>query len=746
MKMQLFRLLLCAIISVIFASTAAPIRKKEWIQRFNTLHEQESAVRNTGGSSQPVKNRSITIQNDRITKEIQYSERKRTHLPIPSQPERNVSFTKTFTSIRPDWSLVFHDRLTIYGPSMRNFEEVLPDNGPITNSETNSLLKEQLSNVNEIKRPLSPMNVPLDLTKATRSNSVNYALSNDGPSSSKRFKTLFNDTNAVDTATQTNIQPATSIPQDLNISPVENESKYYKSKKDNLIYKFSQGILSWSYLEGEKNFELKTHFTFSAIEKRLFIATNSYGTIPIFKFACEIISVFGSSIFNRTETIVVTFELVEEIFEIVYSLDSQLRPSYYLFGPSDYSIGYMIPVFRIPFFFLFTTIANNITKEKPNTSENLKSLLKLVHYRLKESEQLQSREWDFLRRHVFGQLIHLKGSVGGKKKYLHLDITTVNYIYYEMKNSKNQEVRKFFANVWGSYQKECKAITPTNSISNEPQLIIPREHDFYFNKHEGAVRKLYQIKFTELLFSEWSSFDDLIRKYLELKKDFGSFAIDFRLRIFSKRDFYSLKGAIDKIESVIKTVFNSDNPSPIDQSDIRCFFIELVNFINIKCAIFIYDLHKNTKKDLNDVPTFSVIKKIISIVGNTFHFLSSNGIKFEKDFIAIEQLNDGNQIYLSSFYNLITKFEEYPQIISGSNPLIAFLSCINLPRFKCSEYIIEIDDMIRSKNYSELFENEEYKSLRNLWRYKPRKEFQLSAEDEDYYVEQFRKFLFHYNQ
>lgn len=154
--------------------------------------------------------------------------------------------------------------------------------------------------------------------------------------------------------------------------------------------------------------------------------------------------------------------------------------------------------------------------------------------------------------------------------------------------------------------------------------------------------------------------------------DFSSFSIDFKLRIFSRRDFYLLKGAIDKIESVIKTVFNSDNPSWIDRSDIRCFFIELVNFINIICAIFIYDFHKKTKKDLNNEPTFSVIKKIVSIVGNTFKFLSSNGIKFEKYFIVIEQLTDGNQIHLSSFCNLITEFKECPQIISGTNPLFHY--------------------------------------------------------------------------
>lgn len=96
---------------------------------------------NTRDFSQPIKRRSVSFQNDRIIRRDIFTNKIGTYLLIPSQPERDIRFKKIFTSIRPDWSLILHDRLTVCGLSMRKLEEEPPDIDPITNYETNSLLK-----------------------------------------------------------------------------------------------------------------------------------------------------------------------------------------------------------------------------------------------------------------------------------------------------------------------------------------------------------------------------------------------------------------------------------------------------------------------------------------------------------------------------------------------------------------------------------------------------------------------------
>ena len=47
----------------------------------------------------------------------------------------------------------------------------------------------------------------------------------------------------------------------------------------------------------------------------------------------------------------------------------------------------------------------------------------------------------------------------------------------------------------------------------------------------------------------WQSLDELFVKYKQLKTQFDSFSVDFRLRIFNRNDFKKLRVTMSKIHS-----------------------------------------------------------------------------------------------------------------------------------------------------------------------------------------------------
>ena len=155
-------------------------------------------------------------------------------------------------------------------------------------------------------------------------------------------------------------------------------------------------------------------------------------------------------------------------------------------------------------------------------------------------------------------------------------------------------MQELFSQVWNVYKEECKE-KQRITICHRPYLIvsIQKEQVYTFEK---AVGKLKQIKFTELLFSRWSTLGDLIGKFLDLKKDFGPLVVDFRLRAL--RSWDSLREATIRIKFAIETHFMFVvNRFPIVQSNFCCFFIELINFIHFKCYIFDCDYRDESKRN-----------------------------------------------------------------------------------------------------------------------------------------------------
>ena len=536
-----------------------------------------------------------------------------------------------------------------------------------------------------------------------------------------------------------------------------NQVQPSESSLEQLIHQFPYGLLSWSKINN-KEYRFETKFRFNHVKNYLYFGTANFPSVLIYKYSCEVVKslVFkGKKSHEKFDNSV--YRYVEEVFSAVHSFSFDFKPSYYIFGPSDEHHHQNMDCSRFPFYFIFTSISFLIKTEKKDDFKLLKSLIQLAYSRATSSYYLYSNEWDFLRKYVLGDSAQPQ-ELSSKRVNLRYDIGTLNFIYHEMKQSSNEEVRNFFTKVWENNKNNCSREGKKQTgkgekrivISNNPSLIIPRRNEKFIYTFEGAVRKLYQIKFTDLLFGGWNSLDFLIEKYLELKKDFEVFAVDFRLRVFSRKDFDLLKKALTKIVPAVQNYLNlpTQDASSIDHSSICCFFIELINFINFKCTIFTYDYQKEPKKEFDYEETFSVINEITSTTRRIISLLSSNGIQIEKYSIlsSIDHLNYQNPIDLSKVWNEFLDFEQKPHKIIDSNCLVVPLSFIKLSRFKCSEFITELDEIINNGNYSEVFNNEKYADLKSLWKCQPKEEFQLSPEDEEYYVKQFRIFLFHYNQ
>ena len=170
------------------------------------------------------------------------------------------------------------------------------------------------------------------------------------------------------------------------------------------------------------------------------------------------------------------------------------------------------------------------------------------------------------------------------------------------------------------------------------------------------------MKFTNLLFRQWNSIDELIVEYRELKNDFDSIPIDFRLRVFSESDFELLKNSLEQIESF-----------PIDSSSID-FFIELEYFITFKSFIFAYDFCSNlTENSISFERTFENIKSIHKSFEKIRRIFSSKEIQLpDMNYNLLEP-----DVYNSFSLNaLIAKFPFFITIPFGK-----FLICEELSIF-----------------------------------------------------------------
>ena len=652
MKLQLLLLLFCTALSTSTSTTNENRSlKKLWIENFKKQQNEEFLSSNAENHSQSTEGFTGTSQPANVTTDIPSNMRK-SHLPIPSSLEKHPGLAVSSTLEKTHKYAPFQD-VSGYGISKETSEKPNIINPLYISAPSSTFQMIQSANSSEMEQQISREKFQPKTTK--RNNSDSHSKLNGALSLSKRYKL---------TSEKATKRPNSSAihfifsDQGSNISQSTSELKYHSSKSGEIIYEFSHGILSWSRVGTETGWKFITKFDFTRISKRLYIGTNSYESIIIFKYACESVNFFGISEKKfKTEITESIFELTEEIFKVIYSLNLSLRPSLYLFGYTMKESPYMVQSLRIPLYFLFTSISRLIENGKSCIFQPLKSLIQTAYYRLKKSNCFQSEDWNILNEFVVNGDPNRPQIVVENEKYkpCRYDITTVNFIYHQMKKSENQEVRDFFIKVWDIYKKEKKKWNHQKTICTKPSLIVSIEANNNLATFEKAVRKLYQIEFTEFLFGKWNSLGSLIEKYLELKEDFSPYAVDFRMRVFGRKDFITLKEATIKIESALEKYYNSFpiNLSLVDQSNIRCFFIELINFIRLKCVIFTYDYQNEPERKFNYEATFSDIEEIISISKGIIKILSSNGIKIEEHLIlSINQLDYRKPIDLSILCNV----------------------------------------------------------------------------------------------
>ena len=122
-----------------------------------------------------------------------------------------------------------------------------------------------------------------------------------------------------------------------------------------------------------------------------------------------------------------------------------------------------------------------------------------------------------------------------------------------------------------------------NQLSELVQLTVPSINERRIIAFEIAARKLYQIEFGNILFGNWESLDSLLESYSQLKLDFKSVLVGYRVRIFTKTD-------LEQLDEILKKIHSHLSCSPVKKMyAFRVFVTELSYFVNFKCILFTYD-------------------------------------------------------------------------------------------------------------------------------------------------------------
>ena len=297
------------------------------------------------------------------------------------------------------------------------------------------------------------------------------------------------------------------------------------------------------------------------------------------------------------------------------------------------------------------------------------------------------------------------------------DISTVSFIYNEMRNGASEKTKEFFKQVWEACKKYRYGRVEVK-LETKFKLIVPRIVECNLNFFERAARKLYQLKFTDLLFKQWNSIEELIEEFDKLKSDFDSIPVDFRLRVFSQNDFELLKNSLECIKLF-----------PIDSSSIN-FFVELEYFITFKCFIFAFDFCFNLTEDsISFERTFENIESIHNSFEEIRSSFSSKGIPLPPLNYSLIESNTNNS------FSLKTLIDNFPFFITI--PSVKFIICDklkiflnkfqyfyfelgffdNISRFKSLSYITELENLLTDSNNDEMEKmllNEKYKVFGKL--------------------------------
>ena len=532
----------------------------------------------------------------------------------------------------------------------------------------------------------------------------------------------------------------------VNIPPVQNQMIISYSENGLPIIKYSHGIFSWSKKDVECKLFIACAQTRKFHSRILYYGTDNYENTLLFKYAANTISLFTKDErISEKEYTSKFMNTISAILSTVISLYFPHNPYYYVFKYKAINPTPMMQEGRkIPVYFLFTTICYLMQTGERN-KEIFKPLIEEAYRRITTANLFKSNKWNFLKdflKETFG-IDEMKGQKRDSHN-VRFDISIVSFIYNEKKNGANEKTKKFFQQVWEAC-KEYLYGRIAILLNENPKLIVPHSAECNLIHFEQIARKIYQLEFTDLLFRQWNSIDELIEKYRELKNDFDSIPIDFRLRAFSSNDFELLKNSLEQIKLF-----------PIDSSSID-FFIELEYFITFKCFIFACDFCSNlTENSISFEKTFENIKSIHKSFDEIRRIFSSKEIQLPDMNYNLLEPNTNNSFSLKV---LIDNFPFFITIPFGKfiicDELSIFLDKFqyfkcnlsafkDISRFQCFSFIAELEELLVGNNNDEIeriFSDEKYKVFRELWKMNINIESIISIEERKKFLQHFKNFL-----
>ena len=462
------------------------------------------------------------------------------------------------------------------------------------------------------------------------------------------------------------------------------------------------------------------------------------------------------------------------ILSTISSTSPNVRPFFYLFSITNTADRRCNNYLIVPFYFLFTSISYLIRKKGEIANiELLISMIRQTYLKILKSEFLSSGNWDFLRKFLekYFEIPRIDESFDKKVIYRY-DPLTVSFIYNEMKLGGEDEVGKFFTQVWEACKKESVGKRDSIQICNAPLLNIPVKKDNVFFTFEPIASKLYQMKFTDLLFGEWETMSGLLDGYDELRKDFNSILYDFRFRVFSLIDFKSLDKSLEKIDSLLAG-YSFDK-----KKKVKFFFTELECFINFKCILFTRDFCLNVKQ-IKTSESYQSSFILITSIHNKFEkirsTLSNRNIKLgsinyefvnQKKPFSLKTLVENLSALTKSFSvesiqgNL--EFQELSHYLESFDYFDHDLNNLSfLSRFQWIEFLAELKgfmDCNAEASIDGIFLHDQYKEVRKYglkkftgyFGHSPSKKVPkhhvFSLNEKKYFFNEFTRFIIYYNQ
>ena len=604
--------------------------------------------------------------------------------------------------------------------------------------------------------PESNFNVPvffsdvlfssLSLQSAPKQPETSSALdgTNDAPSSQKL--------SATNTATKRSVssssQSLTLLPSFLNNTLVKTTDDYFG---------FSRSLGEFSY---------KSDYRITAMGgRRFYYQTNEFNQFLRFKYTsyiCTILLKNREFVANISEELLI--KTFEALFSVINSIESHLQPFFYLFRFTNNVRITNYEFLDAPTYFIFTSISYLMKEpEDSEISDTLKALLEIYFHQIVNHVRMAIENWALITSYLgkFFPIPQPKKQSRQQKDPLRFNLSTLAFIHSEMRKDNNSvEAKSFFTESWKACYKNSfkKELLPA-SIDQDFKISF---HDYEKMDLLTSFHKLYQMKFTELIFGNWNRISELLAEYFKLVSEFGR-NIDFRRRVFNRVDFEELKSGLKRIEELIKGCSSEDLPK------LRYFFIELEYFVNFKSFQFLYDLHNEMKVSLNKIfeyrQTIETIGQIDQIVERIKQDISTK--------ISLSDNTKANSLFplfpikeLHNFLHILIL-----SINSGNSNEIEFLikafnealkmntsdfskTLIHLPggmsRFQCAEFIAQITEAIKSNSPDEInkiFQSDELKKLKELLSFVPDYLFHTeSTEPRKIYLEELSTYLHYFTQ